>query len=389
MSGVLFHCINGIGLGHLRRQVQIALELQALSPEIEVSFLTTAEEHHWIRAAGFPYYYMPSEAHYRFTWSATPDEIGASVRRRSAPTGLHDALVREVVAHVRPAVVVFDTYFSERNIQDLLGVDATPVAFYDNDRNLDMHRAGIRSVLSASGYVLLGVSEPNLPTWLDSTRTLPVGRVVPKPDLDRSSMLAESLTGGPLVVCAQGGGGFTRDNSVFYRKNPGFISVVLDALQTVSERMPGIYVVFVLGPYGRWPDNRDVPSWAEVRGFEPNLLELVAAADLMVARGGYNAVSDSIGALCPGIFLPIQEPTEDQRQHVADLVRAGAAVSVGHSAVMLADELAKLLGDSARCGSMRARLATVRGKENGAGTAAREIVRLAGFGRGVALNSEE
>ena len=62
---VILHAINGIGLGHLSRQVQIAQEVRRIMPDAAMYFLTSAEWHGWLREERFPFYYVPSAPEYR------------------------------------------------------------------------------------------------------------------------------------------------------------------------------------------------------------------------------------------------------------------------------------------------------------------------------------
>jgi UDP-N-acetylglucosamine--N-acetylmuramyl-(pentapeptide) pyrophosphoryl-undecaprenol N-acetylglucosamine transferase len=65
----------------------------------------------------------------------------------------------------------------------------------------------------------------------------------------------------------------------------------------------------------------------DVIGFEPNMADLYAAADLLVGRGGASTVCEVAAVGIPSILVPWAEAAEDhQRANVAWLSDQGAAI---------------------------------------------------------------
>jgi len=323
-----------------------------------VTFMTSAEEHTWLRNSGIPYYYLPSEARFRYTWSVNDDEIGEEIRKESAPDGLNDAIFKVLINHLAPSVVVFDTYFSPDKISVCVNFGAVPMAFFDNCDLLDVHMSEINAVRSQGGHLLFGINKCEKWPFDGVKKIHKVGRIVKHINSDRFE-LANSINKGrkfPHIICVQGGGGFRKENSTFYKRNPSFIHVIVNALESILNTGLRFTATIVLGPYGRWTDKIPQPKWAEILKFEPNLPSFLLKADMMISTGGYNAVSDSMAACCPSIFLPIREATENQESHVKWLVENGAAISVMHSQEEISLEVHKLLTNPSILNQMKLNL---------------------------------
>lgn len=375
---ILFHCVNGMGLGHLSRMFALAQALIRERPYPMVSFMTSAEEHSWLREAKIPYYFVPSEAKYRYTWPVKKTEVDDCARRRSAPEGFNDAMFELLVEYLKPTVVVFDTYFSRQKILTCVESGATPIAFFDRGDFSSVHGAAVEWVVSHGGYALFGINDCEAWSYNGVERVHRIGRIVRREDPYRSRRSeCRNRTEPMRIVCVQGGGGFGRSNSTFYRDHASFGEVVTKALSSVRGDGAIFDCVIVLGPYGQWPAGIPQPDWADIRGFEPALVSLLSESDLMISTGGYNAISDSIAACCPGIFLPIKEPTENQDANVRWLAGLGAAVSLPHKADVLAEQVQEMLLNPDRLTTMREGLRTAAELSCGVQCGARIIRKVA------------
>lgn len=371
---VLFHCINGLGLGHLSRQVSIAAALRKLSSDIQVAFVTSAEEHTWLRDESIPYYFIPSEPHFRVTWKAKEHELSEKIRRISAPNGLNEVLFDRISEFWKPDRIVFDTYFSERMILHAKERGTTPIAFFDSVGRIDYNRERMEMVLGSGGKLIFGCCSVDENFFIENQSVLFAGRVLRSFGAFESPALADERNDSvPLIMCLQGGGGFAKENCRFYHDNPTFAEVTVTALCSLRSSGFDFCARFVLGPYGEWPNHIDIPNWMEVISFDSSLLKTLAEADLMISTAGYNTVCDSILSGCPAIFLPIVHLSEDQNAHVKDLVSAGLAFSVPHESSKLSEVLDDIFSDKRKIESMRCQLRELK-KTNGAEKAARFIL---------------
>jgi len=372
---VLFHCVNGLGLGHLSRQTSIARSLRELVPRAEISFMTSAEEHVWLRKEKFPYYYVPSEPHYRFTWEVNNEEITDDIRRISAPIGLHDAIFLNLIDFLRPSSVIFDTYFSFEKVDAVLANSGTPIAFYDAwDSSFEFHENNIKHLLRQGGHILLGSDKHDRLRLDPNGRLHHIGRIVREPNWKRASEIKKHRDAKRTrIVCAQGGGGFNKATAKFYENNPEFFAVVLEVLNNIYKKGYRFDCLFVLGPYGKLPEKLAQPDWMKIVRFEPDLLEHCAASDIMISTGGYNAVSDSIVSNCPAVFLPIKEVSEDQDDHVKAICEQRAALKAPHDAGYLEQQILELIVNRDKRLSISMKLKQISKTTNGAERAARVI----------------
>ena len=119
-----------------------------------------------------------------------------------------------------------------------------------------------------------------------------------------------------VLVSTVGGGGFTEQAQRFFE-------IVLQAHRIMQPTMPKLRHIVVCGPnFGHTlvtePGLTMVP-------FEPELSNLFALAQLVIAEGGYNTVNEVRLSKTPALFLPSARKLDDQHQRVLGLVVHGLA----------------------------------------------------------------
>ena len=130
------------------------------------------------------------------------------------------------------------------------------------------------------------------------------------PNFDRSSF---GLKEGAFLITITNGGG----NAVA-EKADDFFKVVLQAVHQVQEMLGRFQVILVKGPM-----STDRIHFAPfdtgdllVTEYEPHLLELYAASNLVIARGGYNTVLELTEVGVPSICIPALRYHDDQKQRI-------------------------------------------------------------------------
>jgi len=105
---------------------------------------------------------------------------------------------------------------------------------------------------------------------------------------------------------------------------------------------------------------------AEVAPFLDDLPQRLAITDLVIARAGATTLAELACAGAPSILVPLPTAADDhQTANARSFVQAGAARLVrqqgdpGHTATVLARELAPLLVDSRRREELRAPLSSI------------------------------
>ena len=320
---VLFQSRNRRGLGHLMRGLNLAREVLDLAPAAQVSMHTRNQS-----APAF-----------------CPAGIECIVENAARPaTGW-----AEVLARVAPDVVVYDTMLPTE--LDLLPA-AARVCYV-----MRRCRPERQAEVFASPFLRDRVDAVVVPhTAAEFGYPIPAGLrqrarfaglIARRPDPVVQARLRTryGLADAAFVLVSTGGaGGFAHSAQPFFD--------AVAAVQRAVAGQVGLRHVVVLGPHFRGvvPDL----SGAVVVQSEPALVDLFAIADLVVAEGGYNSVSELRLVKTPAVFLPGMRTLDDQEERVNALARRGLAVVLaGAAPAVVAREVAALVQMPERLAQMR------------------------------------
>lgn len=148
-------------------------------------------------------------------------------------------------------------------------------------------------------------------------RTRFVGPIVRLPDGDTQLALRRKYgieSGDFLLTSTVGGGGFAEQADIFF-------STVLDVHRRVAPCLPRLRHLVIQGP--NYAKTLEPLPGMTVVAFEPEMVNLLAASDLVIAEGGYNTVSEIRVTRTPAIFLPSVRGNDDQLERVEALARRG------------------------------------------------------------------
>lgn len=316
---VLFSSHNRRGLGHLMRGLNIAREVVSVRPDARVVMHTRNAS-----AAGF-----------------CPPEVECLVDDGSGPAW------EDVLAGLGPDVVVYDTLLPTAP-QPL--PRTTRVVYVMRKSRPEQHAALLANPFMhrVNAVVVPHTREEfgyRLPPELDR-RTVFAGLIARRPDAAARARLRPS-DGELLLVSTGGGGGFAHSAEPFF-------AAVSATCRALADRPParGVRHVVVLGPH--FDGAPDLPG-AQVERSVPALVDLFAAADLVISEGGYNSVSELRLVRTPAVFLPGQRTYDDQVERVSLLAGLGAAVCLRDAPPeTVARQVTALLHDDARRSAMRA-----------------------------------
>lgn len=308
---LLIYAINGKGMGHLNRTLVLARALCDFDPSSEVRFVV-----------GSPLFGLVSEAGF--------DVI--KVPNRHNPMGRHAARNARDAQLARIFGCIIDdfqpdTFAIDLRVDDALFRAATsrgvqvalvlrkqrPSALAQFRRTLGIQR--VKRFLVPHPLTESPLEE--LPwEWRARCRHLgPVARELQLTRIDEvRARYAEPHQ--RLIVTTIGGGGFAESFKT------------LRAAETLAAA-PAEHTrwVIVYGPY--YPE--DIPPSDDrvfrVR-FEPDLLELFAAADAIVCNAGYNTVCELELAGTPAVIVPLEGTGRDDQFERAALAESGGRALV-------------------------------------------------------------
>ena len=268
---VLFHAINGNGLGHV---VRLSVIAEALKNDAEIAFFSTCPfvSQYWPRKIfGVP--------------DRLDDRFELSLEQRNL-LGFHLALNK-----FAPDVVVFDTHWPLSIIGQLREDGVRTVLVL---RTLAIEKMGpaVRLAIRDFSSVLL----PHHPVELQSTygsspELLRLMNIAPCVCINPIARTAGRCDGRRRVIFTLGGGGeywnWAQEHSV-----DTFLGAYRSAAETLAEKF-GMESIFAAGPLlDRSSDN--LFPFKVVRS--PNLHEMFGPGTIVVTRGGYNTCWEAIAA---------------------------------------------------------------------------------------------
>ncbi len=290
----LFQVRNRRGLGHMMRGLNIARELTALDPAAEILFYLRTPP-----AAGF------WSGQFRYVVEPDPNTLASWA---------------QVLAEFRPDVVVYDTMLPK-------AADAEPVAAgaryaYIMRKCLAEEQLEVfaNPFLDRMAAIIVPHDEEEfgypLPPSI-AERTCFVGCIVRGPGPAARQTLRARYGAAPgdfLLTSTVGGGGFEAQADAFF-------AAVFDAHERLARHIPGLRHVVVQGP--NYAKQLAAPAGVTLVAVEPDMIDLLAASDLVVAEGGYNTVSEIRITGTPAVFMPSVRGKDDQEARVRELAARG------------------------------------------------------------------
>jgi len=328
---LMIYAQDGLGLGHMRRTTSIAAELIKLHPDSVVltvedsplgNFFRTSPNHDYVK--------LPSiEKVRQGDWRAVNLPLGFDVVR-----AMREQLIRSVALNFRPDILLVDhmPHGAMGELKPALEVLRTAVP----ETRLVL---GLRDIIDAPEVItqrwqLEGAYEAMERFYdlvlvygrrdvfdLAAQYRLPEGvaqkvrycgyvctPIVPRyPERIRAQYTTGADAGTKLVVAMAGGGA-----DAYPMMRP-----LLDALPALQAKQR-LALVMVTGPFMPKAERRDLQSRAAglrvpVRVTVSDPLSYIEAADLVIARAGYNTTMEILRSSTPALLIPRPGPSAEQR----------------------------------------------------------------------------
>jgi predicted glycosyltransferase len=343
----LFNAHNRRGLGHLMRGLNIAREIRNLAPAAEILFYTRND------SAG----------------QLCGNDFGYVLERDADPASQWPELVEQF----SPAVVIYDTLLPKQaaDTPPARGRTAYIMRKCKPERQQEIFAHPfldeVDLILIPHDREEFGYEVPR--SLLPKARH--VGPIVRHADGPAQQLLRDKYRLRPdqfLLTSTVGGGGFEDMAEAFF-------DTVLQVHRQLQERGVNLRHLIIKGPNYTRPLAQ--PDGAEVIDSEPDLVNLLALSDLVIAEGGYNTVNEIRLAKTPAVFLPSARNYDDQTERVLELAGRGlATVFVSRDPIPIADYIARFRQNPALAEGLRLRYCTDR-VATGNRAAAESLLRLA------------
>jgi len=341
---VLFQIYNRRGLGHLMRGLNIGKALIGLHADARLLFHMRSAPPHGLWDARFEHIVGDTETP-SSAWNAVADRFRPDV-------AVYDTMPPRADDVVRSCRRVFVMRRCKEERQQELFADPQVARV---DRILIPH------TVEEFGY--------DLPVHL-AERSVFVGPIVrePREAVQRRLRRRYGLgDGGFLLVSTPGGGGFLEQTE-------RFLGIVRDVHRRAIASMPALRHIVVPGP--RFQGRFDAIDGMTVVGSEPDLIDLLALADLVIACAGYNTIHELRVTDAPAALLPSPRSHDDQRERAERLEQLGRALVLDDRQPELAARaIVELIGSPATLHALRRRAVATR-LATGNAEAARRIAEL-------------
>jgi len=352
---VLFVTSNGVGMGHLTRMLAVARRCPA---PLEPVFVTLSQAFRVVREQGFLVEYLPFHA-----------ALGCDVRRWN--DFLREEL-SEQIAFYDPAVLVFDGNMPYQGLIDALRDHPEVLAVWCR-RGMWQPDHGADAIARERHFDAVVEPQDLAGDWdrgLTATSRARTRPVAPVRLLDEGELLARDAARDalgldpehPAVLLLLGAG-----------NNFDYATVQRSALALLGRR-PELQVAAA-----EWPmaERRlELPAWVRRLDVFP-LARHLRAFDLALSAVGYNSFHELLLAGVPAIFVPNENPQQDDqltRARFAERHGLGACVRV-REVYRLGAAIERLLDPAERARIAERCAALERG--NGAVETARLIEELA------------
>jgi len=302
---ILFHAINGVGLGHLNRCLMIANAIKEADPSINILFVTNSLITKPIEQEGYRFIQLPKSR----DKGLLIDEKGLS-------------LFKNIIDQENPDLIVYDTHFEHRvikyavkkgNIRNILVLRKIDNKSLYEFYSMPFWRNCIRSfdkIFIPHSLKEFSTSDDRnvFNKVVDNANIYFVGYLCKTINNKYIKDIKKKYKINPknfLITVSCGGGGKDENNSSLDE----FLKNVISTYHRLKTKIDNLKMIIVKGPYSDYVDKS-----MELVDYEPQLLELISLADLHISTASYNVCNEIIVAQTPAILFPIKRHNESQYQ---------------------------------------------------------------------------
>jgi len=295
------------GLGHLNRMACIAEEIRNINPRHKILFLTAPGKDSFLKNE-FEYIELPLSGQTQTENGALPD--------------LDVQACCQVVRDYEPDVVVFDTHFPLALLRrvKLKGIKTAVIL---RKAKKEYFKSIVR--LKEVDLFIFPHERKELKNYPipKKSKAAFVGPVVRKFDESKTRVVVrkyEIKKGDFVVVFTCGSGGHAESSE--------FVDAAIKSYRLLRKRIKNLKFIILAGPYFKGKTSfEDIL----VKNFEPESINLMRTADLVVAVASYNTCNEIISAKAPSLLIPAKRKNEDQIERARRMEKMGVAVVLEHA----------------------------------------------------------
>ena len=312
---LLIHAIDGIGLGHLVRTLEIAKALRFQIKAAQIVFVTNSAFPDPIIREGFKVYQLPY--HTNMVLDGTIS-YGAYLR-------INYLRIRAIIRKERPDMILMDSEFN-RPLVDFCFENKLKTCFVLR-RTIDQQFNSLcqKGFLDRVDLILVPHSEEEISQAQKNILLKYRNVYFVGPILRSVGKAQKGIKDGifRILITFAAGADIPGNKELFSK-----VSDFLAELKTRKMRMDDkeALVSIVVGPYFR--DGLCDLHGFDYKTFEYDLPGVMAGSDLIVSPAGYNLINEIISTKTPALLIPVATKEDDQYVRARSLEDKGCAVIV-------------------------------------------------------------
>lgn len=326
---ILFHAINGVGLGHLNRTLILAKGLKVL--DCDTRIITNAKFTKYLDGEGIKYYKLPHAIY--------GDKFGKNIILMKKE---NKKFMKSVIEGFNPDTMVYDTYPFYEILNDKCSKNRTNILILRKLKDEFLRKLLDDPIMNKFQLVILphtleefeksGVSK-DIMDRLSSEKFVFTGPLVKDIKIENINKIKKryGIKGNKFNILATAGGGGT--DQKYNLGVDSFFGMVKSMSYMLGSKIKNLNLIIIKGPYY---ENDINAKNATVKKFELNLMELISAVDLVISTAGYNITNEICKTKTPAIMVPLPRHAESQHERIANLENIGAVIGlIEHDPIML------------------------------------------------------
>ena len=308
---LLFHAINGVGLGHVSRITGFVQAIRELEPEVKPLVVTNAREVGILDNAGIPLVRIPGH-----TREPGVDPVQEG---RVLSSELHDQLVEAVLRSYQPSMLVVDTHFPRKLIHSADRAGIRTVLVLRKTRKEYLQSLVKSEIWHCFNQIILPHYNEELffgddiALWralANDTRVTITGPIIRnfsmpnEVDFHQFRAKHDIPIDSKLVIVTAGACGHPLEAHQFIKSCD-------EANSLLTNLNSGLHMLIVQGPYLR-KGKLSIQSKAQLIPWTPYLPELLSFSDVIVSHAGYNSIHEALKICRPLVLCPSERKNEDQ-----------------------------------------------------------------------------
>lgn len=312
---LLIHAINGVGLGHLVRTLEIAKALLVQSKDAQIVFVTNSSFPDLIIRAGFKVYQL--QYHTKMVLDGT---ISYEAYLRA-----NYLRIRAIIRKERPDMILMDSEFNSLLVNFCFENKLKTCFILRRTTDQQFNSLCQRGFLDMVDLILVPHSEEEMSSAQRNILLKHKNVYFVGPILRSVGKSQEGIKDGIFrILITFSTGADIPNHKELFSKVSDFLAKLKEQKMRISDKEA--LVLIVTGPYFR-EGSCDFHG-CDYKTFEADLPGVMAGCDVIVSPAGYNLINEIILTKTPALLIPVVTQEDDQYARARFLEDKGCVVIV-------------------------------------------------------------